>query len=95
MIPKIIVSMTSWTKRIGNVTTVVKSLLDQELEPDIIQINLSLEEFPNREMDLPEELVFLAQNEKKIDIEWVPGNDGVFKKIIPTLKNILVNFIIY
>ena len=60
----IIVSMTSWPKRIGNVATVVQSLLNQDVKPDIIQINLSPE----------------------VQIEWVDRNDGVFKKIIPTLK---------
>ena len=83
---KLIVSMTSWPKRICNVATVVKSLLDQEVEPDIIQINLSKEEFPNREDDFPDDLKELIKTESRIDIEWVDGNNGVFKKIIPTLK---------
>lgn len=83
---KIIVSLTSWTKRIKNVPAVIKSLLDQELKPDIIQINLSKEEFPNKEKDLPEELNQLVKNNPLIDIEWLDENTGVFKKIIPTLK---------
>lgn len=82
----IIVSMTSWPKRIGNVATVVKSLLEQDIEPNIIQINLSEDEFQNKEMDFPEDLKNLIETEPKIQIEWVKGNDGVFKKIIPTLK---------
>ena len=82
----IIVSMTSWPKRIGNVATVVKSLLDQSLPPDIIEINLSKDEFPNREEDFPEDLKEVIKHEPRIDIEWVDGNDGVFKKIIPTIK---------
>ena len=83
---KIIVSMTSWPKRIGNVTAVLKSLLDQELVPDIIQLNLSKEEFPEREKDFPEELNSLIGENKKIEVEWLDGNDGVFKKIIPTIR---------
>lgn len=82
----IIVSLTSWPKRIGNVATVVKSLLNQDIQPDIIQINLSKDEFKNKELDLPEDLVELVKNNKTVEIEWVKGNDGVFKKIIPTLK---------
>ena len=82
----IIVSLTSWIKRIGNVATVVKSLLEQDLQPDIVQINLSIDEFPNKKQDLPEDLVILLKNNSKVEIEWVEGNDGVFKKIIPTLK---------
>ncbi len=83
---KIIVSMTSWPKRICNVAAVVKSLLDQEVEPDIIQINLSEDEFENKELDFPEDLKMLLAENKKVEIHWVKGNDGVFKKIIPTLK---------
>ena len=82
----IVVSMTSWPKRIGNCKTVIKSLLNQEVMPDFIELNLSIEEFPNKEFDLPEELTELIYNNKCIEINWVSGNTGVFKKIIPTLK---------
>lgn len=82
---KIIVSMTSWEKRIGNVATVVKSLINQKLEPDVIQLNLSEEEFPGKEKCLPGDLISIL-NDKKLHIEWVKGNDKAFKKIIPTLK---------
>lgn len=83
---KIIVSLTSWPKRICNVATVVKSLLEQDIEPDIVQINLSKEEFKNKEQDFPKDLIELINSNHKVQIEWVDGNDGVFKKIIPTLK---------
>lgn len=82
---KIIVSMTSWPKRIGNVATVVQSLLNQDVHPDIIQINLSRNEFPH-ESGLPSDLIQLIVYNPEVQIEWVDGNDGVFKKIIPTLK---------
>ena len=81
----IIVSMTSWTKRIGNVATVVQSLLNQDIKPDIIQINLSREEFPHSS-SLPSDLMQLIVHNPEVQIELVDGNDGVFKKIIPTLK---------
>ena len=82
----IIVSLTSWPKRIGNVATVISSLLNQDVQPDIIQLNLSEDEFKNKEENLPEDLIDLIANNSNIIIEWVKGNDGVFKKIIPTLK---------
>lgn len=81
----IIVSMTSWIKRINNVATVVNSLLKQDVYPDIIQINLSKEEFKSIN-DLPNDLLNIINNHSEIKIEFVDGNDGVFKKIIPTLK---------
>ena len=83
---KIIVSLTSWPKRICNVLAVIESLLNQDIEPDIIQINLSEDEFKNKEFDLPNDLQLFIKDNQKIHIEWVKGNDGVFKKIIPTLK---------
>ena len=74
----IIVSMTSWPKRICNVAAVVKSLLNQEVKPDIIQINLSEDEFKNKELDLPEDFRNILSESENLEIEWVKGNDGVF-----------------
>jgi len=82
---QIIVSMTSWTKRIGNVSQVVYSLLKQTVKPDSIEVNLSTEEFPNKEKDLPEVLVAML-NEGLVQINWVEKNTGVFKKFIPVLQ---------
>ena len=83
---RIIISLTSWPKRIANVATVIGSLLNQKLMPDLIELNLSLEEFHEKEKNLPEELIDLIKNNSQIEINWIEGNDGVFKKIIPTLK---------
>lgn len=83
---RIIVSMTSWIKRIGNVKTVLESLLNQDIKADLIELNLSLEEFPDKEKNLPNDLADLIENYPEIEINWLEGNDGVFKKIIPTLK---------
>ena len=73
----IVVSMTSWTKRIGNCKTAIGSLLNQNLMPDYIELNLSLDEFPNKEFDLPIELTNLVSQNKNVEINWVDGNDGV------------------
>ena len=78
---KIIVSMTSWPKRIKNVSTVINSLLNQNIKPDLIELNLSIEEFPNKEKDLPEDINILL-SKKYIEINWEEKNTGVFKKII-------------
>ena len=47
---RIIVSLTSWYKRIGNVKTVVESLLNQTLPASKILIDLCTEDFPNMEV---------------------------------------------
>lgn len=82
---RIIVSMTSWPKRIQNVSHVVFSMLQQSLAPDSIELNLSIEEFKNKENDLPEDLIVLKNN-NLIQINWVEKNTGVFKKFIPVLQ---------
>ena len=83
---RVIVSMTSWSKRIGNVATVLKTILEQTVKPDLIEINLSLIEFPNKENDLPQDLNELISNNKEIEINWLEKNDYSFKKIIPTIQ---------
>lgn len=55
----IIVAFTSWKKRIDNVAKVALNIINQTIKPDLIELNLSIEEFPNREADLPKELNFL------------------------------------
>lgn len=82
---RIIISMTSWPKRIENVSRVVFSLLQQTIKPDSIEINLSLEEFPNKERDLPNDLLLLQDNDV-IKINWVEKNTKTFKKFIPVLQ---------
>lgn len=75
---KIIVSLTSYPKRIGGVDRVIKTLLIQTLKPDKIIIWLSKEEFPNQNMDLPRELVELCQY--GLEIRWVSGDLKSHKK---------------
>ena len=83
----VVVSFTSWVKRIGNVYEVLKSIMNQDVKADAIEFNLSLEEFPGRENDLPVELVNLInENSEVIHLNWLEGNDKVFKKIIPAIK---------
>lgn len=81
----IIVSMTSWKKRIGNVDKVVRTILDNSLVPDKIVCNLSTDEFPLREMELPKSLLELRDN-TVFEINWVKENTKAFKKFIPILK---------
>ena len=60
---KVVVTMTSWTKRIGNCYQVVKSILNNTMKPDMVYLNLSIAEFPNKEQDLPRDLVQLTQEQ--------------------------------
>lgn len=82
---EIIVSMTSWPKRIKNVEPVLKTILAQTLLPDRIVINLSLVEFPEMEQSLPQNLLDFIGENGIIEINWVEENTKVYKKIIPTM----------
>lgn len=83
----VVITMTSWTKRIKNVAYVIKSILDNTVKVDLIFINLSVEEFPNKENDLPHNLLNLLKKYEKIFLNWVEGeNTKTMKKIFPILK---------
>lgn len=80
-----IVSFTSWKKRIENVPIVVDSILNNTIQPAKIVLNLSTEEFPQKDYDLPDEVSALNKN-GIIEILWNEGNTKAFKKWIPTIK---------
>ena len=82
---KVIVSLTSWPKRIHNVPYVINSILQNTVKPDQIVLNLSEEEFPGKELDLPDVLMDFV-NKRVLELLWTPGNLKAFKKFIPTMK---------
>ena len=51
----IVVSLTSWTKRIQYAKKVVESIMKNTIQPDRVYLNLSKTEFNG--IDLPEDLV--------------------------------------
>ena len=83
----VVICMTSWTKRIGNVKPVVENLMKGTFQPDRLYLSLSVEEFPNRELDLPKDLVKYFNNNDKLIFNWVEGeNTKTMKKVFPVLK---------
>ena len=56
----------------------------QTLKPTKIILNLAEEEFPNKENDLPKDLVVEAKNNPLFEIYWIKENTTVWKKILPT-----------
>lgn len=76
---KVVVTMTSWTKRIGNCVKVIQSILENTVIPDIVFLNLSIEEFPNRLNDLPKDLVELSLKNPKVKIGWDYDIDTLFQ----------------
>ena len=81
--PDIIVSLTSYPARIGTVNQTIESLLNQSLEPDKLILWLAPEQFPSKEVDLPQELLDLQ--DRGLTIDWY-HDIGSYKKLIPTLK---------
>lgn len=77
---RIIVSMTSYPKRISNVSKAIFLLLTkQTLPPDEIHLWLAEPEFPNGKNDLPQDLQVMC-NHDKVFLHWVPKNTYAHKK---------------
>ncbi len=79
----LIVSLTSYPARIGTVNQTIESIVNQSLKPDKLILWLAPEQFPNKEADLPQDLLDL-QNQG-LTIDWY-HDIGSYKKLIPTLR---------
>lgn len=80
MSEKIIVSMTSYPKRITNAgISIYLMLTKQTLSPDEIHLWLSVEEFPGMLADLPGDLQSIVLH-PKVFIHWLPNNTYVHKR---------------
>ena len=77
-VPRMIVSLTSYPARIAHVGTALRSLLNQTMPADMVILWLSLEQFPNRDADLPKELLELTK--QGLTICWCEGDIKSHKK---------------
>lgn len=75
---RIIVSLTTWSKRIGNLPVVLDSIFKQTRQPDLVVLNLAFDEI------VPKDVQSYIDSHK-IEINRVPDTK-VYKKLIPTLK---------
>ena len=82
---RIILTMTSWKERILDCYKSIEILLTNSLPPNKLILNLAEEEFPNKNLDLPYNLLSLLRY-KNFEIFWVKENNNVFKKLIPTIN---------
>ena len=80
---QIIISLTSFPQRINTVIKTIKTLLTQTMKPDMVILWLAPEQFPNKENDLPKELLDLKNF--GLTIDWYKDIRS-YKKIVPTLK---------
>lgn len=80
---KIIVSLTTFPSRINEVYFTIYSILNQSCKPDKVILWLTHEEFPNKEVGLPQRLLNLKSY--GLEICWC-NNIRSYNKLIPTLK---------
>lgn len=81
---KAIISLTSWKARINTVSKTIYSIL--KMCPGFhVVLCLSSEEFPNKEAELPENLILFVDNDL-IEILWVEKNYKAFKKVLFTMN---------
>ena len=91
----VVVCMTSWVKRIKNVKPVVENIMKNTLKPDRLYLSLSVEEFKNKEIDLPKDLVDYFNSNESTILNWVEGeNTKCMKKVFPVLQYLDDNDII-
>jgi hypothetical protein len=79
---RIIVSLTTFPARINKVHKTIENLLTQTVKPDMLILYLANEEFPNKEADLPEELLRLQ--DYGLTIKWCEYMRS-YQKLIPAL----------
>lgn len=80
---KAIISLTSWKARINTVSKTIYSLIHQCPGFHIVLV-LSEEEFPQKEAELPDDLMLFV-NSDLIEILWVYKNYKSFKKVLFTI----------
>ncbi len=80
---RIVVSLTSFPARIKTVYLTIETLLSQTWKADRIVLWLADSQFPQKEGDLPEEL--LALRDRGLEIRWCEDLKS-YKKLIPALK---------
>lgn len=80
--PKLIVSLTSFPQRMSDIHFTLYSLLNQTLKPDALILWLGDQEFPDKEGDLPLNVLSLRNN--GLTIKWCK-DIGPYTKLIPAL----------
>lgn len=81
--PEIVVSLTSYPKRINTVYKTIETLLKQTVKPNKIILWLAIDEFPDKEKNLPLDLLSLKSD--LFNIKWC-DNIRSYKKLIPSLE---------
>lgn len=80
----VVVSLTSYPARMATLHKTLCSLLTQNFKPDKIILWLTSSQFPNREADIPSNILSLCKY--GLTIEWCEENIKSYTKLVPSLK---------
>ncbi len=80
--PRVIITLTTYPKRISTVHLTIRSLMLQQPKPDAIVLYLDIKDFPQRMQELPDSLLQCA--DLGLKIHWCDGNLS-YDKLIPAL----------
>ncbi|NHU47590.1 hypothetical protein [Rhodococcus sp. A14] len=78
----VVVSVTTFPKRVGSLRITLRTILRQTVKPDKIVITLSAEEFPDKQPPAP--LVDYAT--RGVEFIFADGNTKSYKKLLPALS---------
>ncbi|MDR2406667.1 MAG: glycosyltransferase [Bacteroidales bacterium] len=92
IVPKLIVSLTSFPERIYEIKYTIFSLLDQKILPERIILWLAVTQFSERERDLPDDLLALLRF--NFEIRWYHDDIKSYKKLVPAIEQFHDYFII-
>lgn len=90
--PNLVVSLTSFPARIGMLWATIDSIFQQRLQPYLICLYLSEDEFPNKEKDLPSRL--LNYERKGLKIYFCSDNLMPHKKYFYALQEFKENCVV-
>lgn len=88
---KIIISLTSFPERMYDIKFTLYSLLTQTVKPDEVILWLAKDQFPNREDDIPQDVLSLKKN--GLTINWCDDLKS-YKKLIPSLISFPNDYIV-
>ena len=88
---KIIISLTSFPERMYDIKFTLYSLLTQTVKPDEVILWLAKDQFPNREDDIPQDVLSLKKN--GLTIKWCDDLRS-YKKLIPSLISFPNDYIV-
>lgn len=80
---EVVVSLTSYPRRFGQIWPAIFSILDQRVKPGRVVLWLSREECPNELGDVPQSVTRLMK--LGLEIRFVENNIRSYKKLLPAL----------